>query len=293
MISEIAKKQEIVSGAEPADLSAVEPESQPFRRRTNLLHKIGSGFLGVPVVILFFILWELAPRFGILNPIFFPPLSKVINTLGNLVLSGELQTHVGISLFRALIGFVLGTVVAVPLGFVMGRYSLLEKILDLWIQGLRNTSQFALLPVFVMLLGIGELSKIAITFYASIWFLLINTISGVKGVDALLIKAAISLGTSDRDLFRKVIFPASFPSIVSGARLAIKSSLMAVIGAEMLAAKSGLGFFVQNSQLMYRIPEMYAGILVLTALGLILNYGLVCIEKKATAWKVQTESLNF
>ncbi len=267
--------------------------NRAIRRIATMKQQVYSCLLGIPLIVIFLIVWEVAPRIGILNPIFFPPFSKVIQAFQTLVATGELQSHIGISLFRALTGFVLGAVLAIPLGFLMGRYRLFEQVTDLWIQGLRNTSQFALLPVFIMLFGIGEVSKIAITFYASIWFLLINTISGVKGVDSLLIKAAISMGTSDRDLFKNVIFPASFPSIVSGARLAIKSALMAVIGAEMLAAKSGLGYFVQNSQLMYRIPEMYAGILVLTILGLLLNYVLVWIEKRATSWKTQTENLNF
>lgn len=152
-------------------------------------------------------------------------------------------------------------------------------------QTLRNTSQFALLPVFILLLGIGEASKIAITFYSSIFFLLINTISGVKSVDPLLLKAARSMGTSDIDMFRKVILPASIPSIVSGMRLAVKASIFAVIGAEMLAAKSGLGFLIQQSQLMMETADMYAGIITMTAIGLLVNYLLVWFERWATAWK--------
>ncbi|RVD34970.1 ABC transporter permease subunit, partial [Mesorhizobium sp. M8A.F.Ca.ET.023.02.2.1] len=99
-----------------------------------------------------------------------------------------------------------------------------------------------------------------------------------------------SMGTSDFDLFRKVILPASIPSIVAGARLAVKSSLFAVIGAEMLAAKSGLGFLIQNSQLMMETADMYAGILTLTVIGLTVNYLLVWFERWATAWKGQSES---
>jgi NitT/TauT family transport system permease protein len=142
-----------------------------------------------------------------------------------------------------------------------------------------------LLPVFIILLGIGEASKVAITFYSSVWFLLINTITGVKSVDPLLIKAARSMGTSDAVMFRTVILPASVPSIVSGARLGVKASIVSVIGAEMLAAKSGLGYLIQHSQLMLQIPDMYAGILTLTFIGLVTNYLLVWLEMRATSWK--------
>jgi NitT/TauT family transport system permease protein len=150
---------------------------------------------------------------------------------------------------------------------------------------MRNTSQFALLPVFVLLLGIGEASKIAVTFYAAVFFLLVNTIVGVKLVDPLLLKAAKSMGTSDWDLFRKVIFPSAIPSIVAGMRLGVKASLFSVIAAEMLAARSGIGFLIQNAQLMLRAADMYAGILVLTVVGLLLNYLLVWIERRATHWR--------
>ena len=172
----------------------------------------------------------------------------------------------------------------------MGRYPLFEKLSDFLVQTLRNTSQFALLPVFILVLGIGEASKIAITFYAAVFFLLINTIVGVKSVDPLLIKAARSMGTSDWDLFKKVIFPSAIPSIVAGARLGVKTSLFSVIAAEMLAAQSGVGYLIQNSSLMLETDRMYAGILTLTVIGLLLNYLLVAGERRATHWRSSNDS---
>ncbi|MFS2151306.1 ABC transporter permease [Rhizobium sp. Rhizsp42] len=251
--------------------------------------EFGTFIYGLPLMVAFLALWEIAPRLGWLNRIFFPPLSEVCEAWYAMLLDGTLTANIGISLQRAAIGFVLAVIVAVPLGFLMGRYTLFEKVSDLLVQTLRNTSQFALLPVFILLLGIGEASKIAITFYSSIFFLLINTISGVKSVDPLFLKAARSMGTSDIDMFRKVILPASIPSIVSGMRLAVKSSIFAVIGAEMLAAKSGLGFLIQQSQLMMETADMYAGIITMTAIGLLVNYLLVWFERWATGWKGNSE----
>ncbi|MDW5316911.1 ABC transporter permease [Rhizobium sp. PL01] len=264
-------------------------KAAPARRKSRALH-LGTFGYGVPLLITFFIFWEIAPRLGWLNAIFFPPLSEVLTAWYAMLLDGTLSANIGISLQRAFIGFALALVFAIPLGFLMGRYSTFEKVSDLLVQTLRNTSQFALLPVFILLLGIGEASKIAITFYSSIFFLLINTISGVKSVDPLLLKAARSMGTSDLDLFGKVILPASIPHIVAGARLAVKSSIFAVIGAEMLAAKSGLGYLIQNSQLMMETADMYAGILTMTFIGLIVNYLLVWFERWATSWKSPSEA---
>ncbi len=253
-----------------------------FKSRTIRINKHSHGLI---LLIVFFFAWEMLPRTGLVSSIFFPTFSETVITLKNLVLSGEILFHAKASMERSIIGFGLAAIIAIPLGLIMGWYSYVEKCTDLLIQSLRNTSQFALLPLFIMLFGIGETSKIAIVFYAALWYMLINTISGVKSVDPLYIKAAKSFGISDIDLFKKIIIPSSIPSIIAGARLSAKAAVMVVIGAEMLAAKSGLGFFVQDSQLMFRIPEMYAGILTLAIIGLSLNYVLVWMEKKATYWK--------
>jgi NitT/TauT family transport system permease protein len=240
---------------------------------------------GVPLVLVFFAIWEIIPRTGLINPVFLPTFTETLRTLWGLIITGKIFVHIGVSLARAFAGFVLAVIVAVPLGFLMGWYNRFEQYTDLLIQILRNTSTFALFPVFLLLFGLGEVSKIAIIFYGASWQLLINTISGVKNVDPLYIKAAKSLGVSDKQLFRKIILPASLPSIVSGARLGAKIAFMVVIAAEMIGAKSGLGYFIQNAQYNFMIPEMYAGILTLAVLGVVVNYLLVWFEKKTTSWK--------
>ncbi len=256
-----------------------------IKRFKEKIIKISKHAHGLILLFAFFFAWEVLPRTGLVSSIFFPTFSETVLTLKNLVLSGEILFHAKASMERSILGFGLAAIIAIPLGLLMGWYSRVEKYTDLLIQSLRNTSQFALLPLFIMLFGIGETSKIAIVFYAALWYMLINTISGVKSVDPLFIKAAKSFGISDIDLFKKIIIPATIPSIIAGARLSAKAAVMVVIGAEMLAAKSGLGYFVQDSQLMFRIPEMYAGILTLAIIGLSLNYALVWMEKKATYWK--------
>lgn len=245
---------------------------------------------GIPLVLVFFAVWEALPRLGLIDPLFLPAFSTTVKTLFDLTMSGKLLLHVVVSLQRSLIGFGLAVIIAVPLGFLMGWYNKFEKYTDLFMQTLRNTSTFALLPIFLLLLGLGEASKIAIIFYGASWQLLMNTITGVKSVDPIYIKAAKSMGVTDRDLFRKVILPASIPSIVVGARMGAKISLMVVIAAEMIGAKTGLGFFIQNAQFNFMIPEMYAGIMTLAILGLAINYLLVWFEKKATYWKGEAGS---
>jgi NitT/TauT family transport system permease protein len=287
---DLAYKIKPLTRADSILLALGKARTAPKRALRRSLSGLGYG---LPLILVLCLLWEVAPRIGLLNPIFFPPLTKILRALVDILGKGSLLADVVVSLRRSIAGFSLAVMVAIPMGLLMGRYSRFEKVTDLLMQTLRNTPQYALLPVFILVMGIGEASKIAITFYASIWMLLINTVSGVKSVDPLLVKAAKSMGTSDVALFRKVVLPASIPSIVSGARLAVKASVVSVIGAEMLAAQSGVGHLIQNAQLMMRVPEMYAGILTLTVIGLVINYLLVWLEKKATGWKVSRDSWSF
>ncbi len=253
-----------------------------FKRLTGWLHGSSQGYF---LVIIFVLLWEILPRTGIVNPILLPTFSLTLITIKNLLVSGELQVHLVASLQRSIAGFGLALVVGISLGLIMGWYSHIERYTDLLVQSLRNTSTFALMPIFILLLGIGEVSKIAIIFFGAVWPILLNTISGVKSVDPIYIKAARSMGVTDGELFKKVILPASIPSIIAGVRLGVKIAIMVVIAAEMIAANSGMGYFIQYARTIIQTDQVYAGVLVMTLIGLTANYLMVWIEKKLTYWK--------
>ena len=151
---------------------------------------------------------------------FLPPFSEVIAAGWQLARSGELYEDVSASLLRALSGFLISVVLIVPLGLAVGWYARLGNLLNQFIEICRNTAPLALLPVFILLLGIGELSKVTMVVYSCAWPLLLNTIAAVKQVDPLLIKSARTMGATPQQLFRKVILPASLPNIFVGIRLA-------------------------------------------------------------------------
>ncbi|MDR0615635.1 MAG: ABC transporter permease [Synergistaceae bacterium] len=242
------------------------------------------------LVLGFFAVWEIVPRAGLVSPLLLPPFSQVIASLFEIIYTGQLFVDLSASLKRSLLGFFLSVLVGIPLGFLTGWYKKFEQYTDLLSQGFRNTSTFALMPIFLLFFGLGETSKIAIVFWGSVWGILINTTSGVKTIDPIYVKAAKSLGLSDFDMFVKVILPASVPAIVSGMRVSAKTAFMVIIAAEMMGAKSGIGFYIQNAQYNFMIPEMYAGILVLSVLGVTLNYSLILLEKKATSWRGEIDS---
>lgn len=236
-------------------------------------------------ITIFLLVWELASRTGLADPIFLPPFSKVFIEFINLLISGELFKHLAISFQRSILGFSLGLVISVPLGLIIGWFKGFERFSDPLLQTFRQTSTLALFPVFILLFGIGEVSKIAIIFWGVQWAILLNTIAGVKNVDPLLIKSARSMGTSSFKIFIKVIIPASVPSIFTGVRLSATTSVLILVAAEMMGANSGLGFLIYDAEVKYQIPKMYAAIISMSMLGLIMNYSLVAIEKRVTRWK--------
>jgi NitT/TauT family transport system permease protein len=236
-------------------------------------------------IILMLLVWELAPRTGIIDPVFVPAFSTVLNALKDLALSGELLTHTLISLKRALIGFGIAVGVAIPVGFLVGWFKNFEKFVDPGLQALRQLPTLALFPVFILLFGIGEVSKVAIICKACFWPVFLNTVSGVAQLDPLLVKSARSMGVSRFGMFKKVVLPATIPSIFSGLRLSGSTALLILVAAEMMGANAGLGYLIFSTESRFEIPSMYAAILAMTILGIIVNYGLTTLERRASRWK--------
>lgn len=236
-------------------------------------------------IIVFLLIWEIAPRIGLADPAFIPPPSVVFSALGELISSGVLLKHTTISLQRAFTGFAIATVLAIPLGFLVGWYKTFERYIDPLMQTIRQVPLLALFPVFILIFGIGEVSKIAMIVKASFWIIFMNTVSGVTYVDPVIVKSARAMGVSNINMFRKVVLPAAVPSIFTGLRFAGTISLMVLVAAEMIGANAGLGFLVLNSEVKFAIPDMYAAIVALTILGVIVNYVLVFIERAASKWK--------
>jgi NitT/TauT family transport system permease protein len=237
------------------------------------------------LVIALLAIWEAVPRLGLADPAFLPPFSDVIAAGWQLAQSGELYDDVAASLLRALSGFLISVVLIVPLGLAVGWYARLGDLLNQFIEVCRNTAPLALLPVFILLLGIGELSKVTMVIYSCAWPLLLNTIAAVKQVDPLLIKSARTMGASPQQLFRKVILPAALPTIFVGIRLASASAMLVLVASEMVGAKAGLGYLIIYSQYSFLIPQMYFGILGITVIGLIFNAALEALERRLMRWK--------
>jgi NitT/TauT family transport system permease protein len=254
-----------------------------------MAEKLGSGTLSLLkrtiAIAAFLALWEVAPRVGLVDRTFLVPFSEAVRALIDLADDGQLWSNTQASLVRSLSGFLIAIAAGVPLGLVIGWYRPAAEILGPLLELFRNTAALALLPVFILLLGIGETSKISIVVYACVWPILLNTVSAVRGVDPVLVKSARSLSLPPARLFTKVILPSSVPTIFTGVRLAGSASFLVLVAAEMVGAKAGLGYLVNASQQNFAIPDMYAAIIAVSAIGLTFNHLLVVTERRLTRWR--------
>lgn len=240
---------------------------------------------GLAGVALLALIWQLAPASGFVDPYFVPPLSQVLAAWWDMLQDGELLRQVRASVVRSGIGFGLAIAVGIPVGGAIAWYRPVRELLTPVLEIFRNTAALALLPVFVLILGIGETSKVAIVTYACFFPVLLNTISGVSTADPQLLRAARVLGLSPVTTFRKVVFPAALPTIFTGIRLAGAAAVLVLIAAEMIGATAGLGYFINYAQNNFLIPQMYAAILTTALLGLAVNYGLVALERRMSRWR--------
>jgi NitT/TauT family transport system permease protein len=242
----------------------------------------GRGFAGLLV---FALLWEVAPRLELVDPYFLPPLHTVLQEWWSMVDSGELWRNLEASLVRSGVGFALAIAAAIPLGAAIAWYRPVRELLTPVLELFRSTAALAILPVFTLILGIGETSKIAIVCYACFFPVLLATIAGVATVDPQLLRSAKVLGLSPVTTFRKVVFPAAVPTIFTGIRISGAAAILVLIAAELVGAEAGLGFLISYAQYNFLIPKMYAAILTTSVLGLAVNYGLVWLERRFSRWR--------
>ncbi|WP_205616788.1 ABC transporter permease [Streptomyces sp. OM5714] len=253
--------------------SAREP-SRSGRRGLPLALNAVSVALGIA-------LWWALASAGFKLPT--PP--EVVSRAGTLISDGTLADDALASLTRVLIGFALGTAVAVPVGFLMGWYGILRGLIEPWIQFFRTIPPLAIIPLAVVAMGIDETPKIFVIFLAAFLACVISTFQGVVNVDRTLINAARVLGAGDATIFARVVVPASTPFILVGMRVGLGSAWATLVAAELIAAQEGLGYRMQNAQLYYDLPTIFVGLISIGILGLLMDRVLLLAERRLTRWQ--------
>ena len=198
---------------------------------------------------------------------------------------GTLLEDLTASLGRVLAGFLLGSAAAIPVGFLMGWYTPARGLFEPWIQFFRTIPPLALLPLVLVLMGIGELPKVFVIFLAAFLACVISTYQGVVSVDRTLINAARVLGAKDGTIFLRVVVPASSPFILVGMRVGLGSAWATLVAAELLAAQAGLGFRMQQAQTYYDLATIFVSIVAIGVLGLVMDRLLLLAETRLTGWQ--------
>lgn len=263
----------------PADGPHPQKPARASRRRMSTRTKL-LILNAVSIVGGIAIWWALA-----LNGFQLPTPPEVVEKAIQLWNAGILQEDILASLGRVLAGFLLGSAAAIPVGFLMGWYTVARGLFEPWIQFFRTIPPLALLPLVLVLLGIGEVPKIVVIFLAAFLACVISTYQGVVSVDKTLINAARVLGAKDGTIFARVVVPASTPFILVGMRVGLGSAWATLVAAELLAAQAGLGRRMQEAQIYYDLATIFVGIVLIGILGLVMDRLLLFAETKLTGWQ--------
>ncbi len=276
----------LATGVEPVDLlkiqAATARQERAARRRRRLTRLL--SLVGV-----FVIWWAVAAAnarmFNWFNPILFPGPPAIWNEAWRLLTLGSLQKDALASLIRVVEGFLVASVLGVVAGTLVARIAVIENVVEPVLDVFRPIPPLAFLPLLVLYLGIGEASKVGFIAYSAFFPVFTTTREGIKYVDPVLIRAAESLGASQRDILRYVVIPAALPNIITGLRLGFALSFFVIVAAEFIAAERGLGFLINDAREFFRVDRMLLGAAVIGLLGYGFNQLFSRLERFLLPWK--------
>ncbi len=258
--------------------TAARPRRSYWQRNENWL--LGSlsmlAFLGA---------WEIVVRAGLVNPLFTSSPSRIVAAAIEMFADQSFYGHVEVSAEEFFSGFALAIVIGVPLGIAMGWYSRVNAILEPFVSALYATPRIALLPLVVIWFGIGIASKVAIVFLGAIFPILVNTITGVRTIEADFIKVARSFGATDRQMFLTVVLPSAVPMLLTGLRLGLGHALVGIVVGEMYGATQGLGYLIAVAGARFQTDRVMVGIILIAGLGVALTGLLRAIERRFERWR--------
>ena len=242
--------------------------------------------LGTTSVIIFMLTWETVGNWsGLINPMFMSAPSMVGKAAWQLFASGEIYNDLRVSGIEFAWGYFLSAVVGVPFGIACGWYKRCAYIFDPFINAMNATPRVALLPLVIIWLGIGILSKVGIIFLGAVFPILINARDGVKTTPYNLLTAARSFGASEWQIFRSVVLPSTVPFIITGLRLGVGRALIGVMVGELYAATAGIGFMITVAGATFQTDKVFVGIVIFATTGMICMEILNRLETKFDTWR--------
>ncbi|MEU3274865.1 ABC transporter permease [Saccharomonospora sp. NPDC006951] len=239
--------------------------SPPRKRQAG--GKNTDRILAVLSPVLLLVLWEIGTRSGLLDERFFPAPTSIFGQMITMIQDGQLWEHTGASIQRLFLGFWLGVIPALVIGIVMGLSRRFRAALTPLISGTYPIPKSALLPLILLVFGLGEMSKVAMVAIGVFYPVVLNTVSGVLQIQPIYYDVARNFGASRWRVFRTVALPGALPSIMTGVELGAGLGLILIALAEMVGAESGLGFMIWNAWELFQVEQMYVGIMVIAVIG--------------------------
>jgi NitT/TauT family transport system permease protein len=236
-------------------------------------------------------LWEVLARGGVIDTRFFPAPSSIFAVLWEMLrpspqyANGELWTHLSISLQRIAIGFLIGVVPGIIVGLAIGLFGPVRAIVQPLVDGTFPIPKIAVLPLFIMIFGIGEESKYAIIATAVIYLVLINTAAGVRNIDPIYLDVGKNFHATKLMMFTDVALPGALPLIVAGIKLSMGVALLVIVSAEFVGAKSGVGYLIWTSWQVFQVEKMYVGLIVIAVIGFVTAVLLSWLEQQLIPWR--------
>ena len=254
------------------------------KKKSSHFHwsKLVLGSL-LPVLILFS--WQLVSSAGIVNPSLFPAPTAIVLEFYEMIVSGELYTHLEISVLRAALGFVLGAGLGLVTGLSVGMFNRAEQVLDPTVQMLRTIPVLAIIPLFILWFGFGELSKVLLIALGSFFPMYVNTFLGVRNVDAKLFDVARVLQFNRLQQTTKLVLPAAMPNVLLGLRLSLTIAWMMLVVAELMGADRGIGYLIQDARTFMRTEVVFIGIFLFAAVGKLADSLVRWLETLLLRWQ--------
>ena len=248
-----------------------------------MTRKLNPTMVKLATFVVVILAWEIAGRY--INPLFLSSPSAILVAFVELLRSGELVSALMSSVLAFLIGIALSCAIGISIGVAMGRFSLVEYILEPYVTALYSTPSIALIPLFILWFGVGLIAKVIIIFFLSVFIVVINTFTGVKNLSQSVIDVGTAFGANQRQTFWMIVLPAALPFIMTGLRLAVGRGILAMIVAEFFTSISGLGGMIVKYGNFFETAKMFVPIIVVSLLGVLAVEILKRVELKLAPWK--------
>ncbi|MGR3760136.1 ABC transporter permease [Roseobacteraceae bacterium NS-SX3] len=265
---------------------SLEPSARPVPFRGGGFAPMPRRWAGFVVFAMLLALAELGTRQGWISPLTLPRPSDVVATLGELYASGLLWAHLGVSLSRLAVGAAIGASAGISIGILIGLFSYVRAGLVPLVAALFPIPKIALLPLFVIWFGIDEGSKYALIAFGTFTPTVVATYGAVDNVDRTLIRMGQSFNLTWLSIVRKIVLPGAMPGILSGLRISLAIAIILLVAAEMLGAEYGIGAYILEAGSLYDLERLFAGVAILSLLGVGVSAAIGLVEKRLLRWRV-------